>query len=94
MDFSGQESSGIKILLAFEQIAVYTDFCEITDFIRSGIAQSKHYNLIKLIKEKVLRGRVQFPTGGIVRDPLQCRYTVSRKCETAAADLVRFQNRQ
>ncbi len=31
MDFSGQESSGIKILLAFEQIAVYTDFCEITD---------------------------------------------------------------
>ena len=47
MDFSGQESSGIKILLAFEQIAVYTDFCEITDFIRSGIAQSKHYNLIK-----------------------------------------------
>ena len=72
MDFSGQESSGIKILLAFEQIAVYTDFCEITDFIRSGIAQSKHYNLIKLIKEKVLRGRVQFPTGGIVRDPLQC----------------------
>ena len=37
----------IKILLAFEQVTVYTDFCEITDLIRSGIAQSKHYNLIK-----------------------------------------------
>lgn len=70
--FLSKSIQRIKILLAFEQIAVYTDFCEITDFIRSGISQSKHYNLIKLIKEKVLRGRVQFPTGGIVRDPLQC----------------------
>ena len=42
-----QSIQRIKILLAFEQITVYTDFCEITDFIRSGIAQSKHYNLIK-----------------------------------------------
>ena len=40
--------------------------------------------------EKVLRGRVQFPTGGIVREPLRQK----RSRESAAADLVKFQNRQ
>ena len=40
---------------------------------------------------KVLRGRVKFPTGGIVRDPLMCKRLPKL---TQAADLVRFQNRQ
>ena len=42
------------------------------------------YNIAEKKKE-FLRGRVQFPTGGIVRDP---------RSKMRAADLVQFQNRQ
>ena len=43
---------------------------------------------VNKIRKKVLRGRVQFPTGGIVRDPLlQSVYPR----DALTADLVRFQ---
>lgn len=43
----------------------------------------RSYNRREL--KEILRGRVQIPTGGIVRDPAQ---------QPALADLVQFRNRQ
>lgn len=42
--------------------------------------------------KEILRGRVKFPTGGKVRDPIQ-GYKLDNNLPVSA-DLVQFQNRQ